>query len=269
MRFAKFNIAVGALAAFFLIADNANAAFCASNGGRFNEWKRAFKAENQGRYKASTWKKFDALSYNKRVISLDRNQKSFKMSFDAFYRKRAAGLDRRAKGVLKKYKRYFDKAEQRYGVQREVIAAIWGLETAFGAYKGKPMPILQSVATLSYDCRRSAFFTKELLAALTIMDRGIADLSRRGGAWAGELGQTQFLPSSYLFAAVDFDGGGIDVWNSPGDVIGSTANWLAKKGWQRGGSYQPGGPNYRVIQAWNRATVYQKTIAKLAGLIAR
>ena len=126
------------------------------------------------------------------------------------------------------------------------------------------MPILQSIATLSYDCRRTDLFTNQLKAAFTVIDRGIYDLSSAKGAWAGEIGQTQFLPSSFLIGAVDFDGGGVDVFNSPADVIGSTAKWFKANGWKRGGSYQPGSANFNVIKKWNKAGVYQKTIAKLA-----
>ena len=107
-------------------------------------------------------------------------------------------------------------------------------------------------------------FFPELIAALTIIDRGYIDLHTARGAWAGEIGQTQFLASRYLQAAVDYDGGGIDVFNSAPDVIGSTAKWFAVNGWQRGADYSEGTSNFRVIMKWNRATLYQKTIPKLA-----
>ena len=268
MIFAKTRtLAIAAILAVALPA-SAHAVQCANDGSRYNEWKAAFKAEHGNRFKASTWAKFDGTQYSTKVIGSVRNQKSFKLSFDEFYKRRATGLDKKGKAIIKKHASAFAAAEARFGVQPEVIAAIWGLETIFGTYKGQQLPILQSVATLAYDCRRSEFFTNELLAALTIIDDGISDLSKRTGAWAGELGQTQFLPSSYLLAEVDMDGGGVDVWNSPADVIGSTANWLAKKGWQRGAPYGEGTANFRVIQAWNKATVYQKTIAVLASRIA-
>lgn len=262
-----------ALAAAFLTAlpvmgaSEAQATFCSNDGARFNEWKAAFKAANAGQFKASTWAKFDRVSYSTKVIYRDRNQKSFRMSFDEFYKKRATGVAPLARKKIAEYRTYFDRAEQQFGVPPEIIAAIWGLESAFGRYKGEPLPILESVATLSYDCRRTELFTKQLFAALTVIDRGMSDLSTRTGAWAGEIGQTQFLASSYLMAATDYDGGGVDVWNSAPDVIGSTANWLAKHGWKRGQPYHEGTANFRVIQAWNKAGVYQKTIAKLAAEI--
>lgn len=261
-----------ALAGALLIAPqtvtSAQAAFCHNDGSRFNEWKAAIKAEYAGQYKPSTLAKLDGVKYSTTVIKLDRNQKSFKLSFDEFYKRRSPGVASGAKKRIRQYAQYFNKAEQQYGVQPEVIAAIWGLESAFGTYKGKPLPILQSIATLSYDCRRTELFTKQLKGALEVIDRGIYDLSVAKGAWAGEIGQTQFLPTSFLIGAVDYDGGGVDVFNSPADVIGSTAKWFKAHGWQRGGSYQPGTHNFNVIKKWNKAGVYQKTIAKLAAEIA-
>jgi len=253
------------------VTNDAWALFCSNNGGRFNEWKSAFKKEYGSRYKKSTLRKFDRVKYDSRVIALDRrNKRSFKGSFASFYKRRAGGVARIARSKKRKYQKYFNKAQKRYGVQPEIILAIWGLESAFGRYRGKQFPILQSTATLAYDCRRSkSLFFPQLLAAMKVTDRGIADLSKRTGAWAGEIGQTQFLSSSFLVAAVDFDGGGVNVFKSPGDVIGSTAKWFKANGWKRGGNYQPGSHNYRVIQRWNKATNYQKTIAKLAKEIAR
>jgi membrane-bound lytic murein transglycosylase B len=254
-----------------LTANNAWALFCSNDGGRFNEWKSAFKKQYGAKYKKSTIRKFDRVKYDRRVIALDRrNKKSFKGSFSSFYKRRAGGVAPIARKKRRQYSKYFNKAEKRYGVQPEVILAIWGLESAFGRFKGRQYPILQSTATLAYDCRRSkSLFFPQLLAALKVTDRGIADLSKRTGAWAGEIGQTQFLSTSFLVAATDFDGGGVNVFSSPGDVIGSTAKWFKANGWRRGGGYQPGSHNYRVIMRWNKATNYQKTIAKLAKEIAR
>lgn len=266
------TIASFALAGAMLIAPQsattAQAAFCHNDGSRFEEWKATIKKEYAGKYKPSTLAKLDKVKYSKTVIGLDRNQKSFKLSFEEFYKRRATGVASGAKKRIKQYAKYFNKAEQQYGVQPEVIAAIWGLESAFGTYKGKPLPILESIATLSYDCRRTELFTEQLKAAFTVIDRGIYDLSVARGAWAGEIGQTQFLPSSFLIGAVDYDGGGVDVFNSPADVIGSTAKWFKAHGWKRGGDYHPGSANYNVIKKWNKAGVYQQTIAKLADEIA-
>ena len=127
-----------------------------------------------------------------------------------------------------------NKIESRYGVPGEVVVAIWGLETSFGANTGN-MSSLRSLATLAYDCRRSAFFTNELMAALSIVQRGDMSPSQMVGAWAGELGQTQFLASSYVKFAVDFDGNGRrDLIRSKADALASTANYLKAYGWKKG-----------------------------------
>ena len=239
--------------------------FCSNDGKRFNEWKTAFKKEYRGQYKPSTLKKLDAVKYDTSVIKLDRtNRKSFKGTFEDFYARRSRGVAPIARKKWKQYRKYFDLAETRYGVPAELVLAIWGLETAFGHFSGNKN-ILQSTATLAYDCRRSeSLFFPEFLAALEIIDRGLIDLSKRKGAWAGEIGQTQFLSRRFLEGAVDFDGGGVDVFNSPPDVIGSTAKWFAVKGWRRGQDYGEGTANYRIIMQWNRATNYQRTIPRLA-----
>ncbi len=249
-------------------ASASQATFCSNDGARFNEWKQSIKQAFRGKFKASTLAKLNGVNYNTKIIRHDRaNRKSFSGGFEAFYQRRARGVTPIARKKWKQYRTYFDRAEQQFGVPAEIILAIWGLETAFGRYSGN-FPVLEASATLAYDCRRSeSLFMKQFVAGLEVIDRGITDLSQRRGAWAGEIGQTQFLASNFLIAATDYDGGGVDVFNSPPDVIGSTARWFARHGWRAGGSYQPGTANYRVIQQWNAATNYQKTIARLAAEI--
>ena len=239
--------------------------FCSNDGKRFNEWKSAFKKEYSGKYKKSTLAKLDGIKYDSGIIKSDRtNKSSFKGSFDSFYKRRTKG----ALGVtLKKWKqngKLFNALEKKYGVQAEVLLSIWVLETAFGRYQGNKN-ILQSIATLAYDCRRSeSLFFPEMIAAMTIIDRGMLDLSKRRGAWAGEIGQTQLLATRFLLGATDWDGGGVDVYRSASDSLATTANWFKKRGWKRGGGYLPGTSNYRLIQEWNRSDNYQKTIAVFA-----
>ncbi len=132
-----------------------------------------------------------------------------------------------------------------YGVPGEVLVAIWGLETDFGVNIGK-FPTIRSLATLAYDCRRSEMFRGELMDALRIVERGDLAPSEMRGAWAGEIGQTQFMPSSYIKFAVDFDGNGRrDLLRSAPDVLASTANFLASYGWQRGKDWEPGSAEFR------------------------
>jgi membrane-bound lytic murein transglycosylase B len=122
--------------------------------------------------------------------------------------------------------------------------------------------VVRAVATLAHDCRRSEMFQRELMAALTIINRGDMSNAQLLGAWAGEIGQTQFLPSSYVKFAVDFDGNGRrDLIRSVPDALASTANYLLGYGWQRGGALAEDTHNFSVLKEWNRAQVYQKTIA--------
>jgi lytic murein transglycosylase len=163
--------------------------------------------------------------------------------------------------------RYADvlgRIEQRFGVPGSVIVAIWGLETDFGAVTGK-FPTIRSIATLAYDCRRSDMFKAELFDALKIVAKGDLTPSRMHGAWAGEIGQTQFMPSTYLKFAIDFNGDGkADLIHDVPDVLASTANFLKSYGWKRGEGWQPGEPNFPVILQWNKANVYARTIALFA-----
>jgi lytic murein transglycosylase len=169
---------------------------------------------------------------------------------------------------MKQYGSVLGRIEQSYGVPGEVLVAIWGLETDFGVNIGK-FPTLRSLATLAYDCRRSEMFQTELMDALRIVERGDLAPTEMRGAWAGEIGQTQFMPSSYLKFAVDFDGNGRrDLLRSAPDVLASTANYLASHGWQRGKDWEPGSANFGVIQQWNKSEVYSKTIAYFASQLS-
>ena len=146
-----------------------------------------------------------------------------------------------------------------------ILISIWGLETNYGADSSGKFSIIRSVATLAYDCRRSEFFTGHLLDAMRIVERGDLTLAQLRGGWAGEIGHTQFLPSGYYKYAVDFDGDGRrDLEASVPDMLASTANFLKGHGWQAGQGWEPGSPNYAVIKEWNKAEVYQRTIAVMS-----
>jgi membrane-bound lytic murein transglycosylase B len=142
--------------------------------------------------------------------------------------------------------------EQRYGVPPGPLIAIWGMETGFGSQHGN-LHALSAVATLAYDCRRSAYFTDQLNAFLTLIDRGSISASARG-SMAGEIGQTQFMPKNIL----NYGTGNLD---NASAALASTANFLQAHGWRAGGGYQPGEANFGAIQAWNAAGVYQRAIA--------
>jgi membrane-bound lytic murein transglycosylase B len=170
----------------------------------------------------------------------------------------------RGSNMMKQYGSVLGRIEETYGVPGEVLVAIWGLETDFGVNIGK-FPTLRALVTLAYDCRRSEEFRGELMDALRIVDRGDLTPSEMRGAWAGEIGQTQFMPSSWIKFAVDFDGNGRrDLMHNAPDVLASTANFLAGHGWQRGKDWEPGSPNFAVIEQWNKSEVYARTIAYFA-----
>lgn len=248
----------------------AQAAACGNGPAGFGAWLEAFKdrAVAKGIPQGVVNSALSGVSYDPKVIYRDRNQHSFKLSFAQFYARRvgpqliARGRQRMAThaGTLKAI-------QKRYGVPPGVVVAIWGLETNYGADRGQGFSIVRSLATLAYDCRRSAFFEKELVASLQIIARGDMPASALRGGWAGEIGQTQFLPDAYVKYAVDFDGNGRrDLINSAADVLASTANYLKGHGWAAGQPWGPGTKNHEVIREWNRADVYVRTIAKLADI---
>ena len=167
-----------------------------------------------------------------RIIQRDRNQAEFKLTF-ATYRDRVITPANVARGqkLRDDHQAILRQVAQRYGVQPRFILAIWGIETRYGAVRAD-VPLFHSLATLAYDRRRSAYFRNELFSALTMLDRGYIDHATMKGSWAGAMGQPQFMPSSYLAYAEDFDGDGRrDIWGNTGDVFASIANYLAKHGW--------------------------------------
>ncbi|HZW48064.1 MAG TPA: lytic murein transglycosylase [Microvirga sp.] len=259
------------IATLLVAAGQASAATCRDPAG-FEKWLGDIEQEAiaQGISPRAVRQALSGVTFDPSVIKRDRGQGVFKQSFAQFAGRMVSPA--RLKGganMLKKHAATLARIEQRYGVPAPVLVAIWGLETDFGAVKGK-LPVIRSVATLAYDCRRSEFFQAHLFDALRIVDRGDLTPDEMRGAWAGELGQTQFMPSNYVKYAVDFDGDGrADLLHSPADVLASTANYLKGHGWVRGADWVPGSPNFEVIRAWNRSQVYAQTIAyyatKLAG----
>lgn len=245
---------------------SAHAARCGNTAAGFNTWLKTFKKEMRAKGFSSRTlsSSLNGLTYDRKVIRLDRGQKSFKQSFQRFYKRRTKGMVRIGRKKMRRHARLFSRIEKKYGVPREMLTAIWGLETSFGYFMGK-RPIIRSLATLSYDCRRTEFFTRELIAALKIVERGDLTPKQMRGAWAGEIGQTQFLATRYVKYAVSFDGDRKrDLYRSIPDVLASTAAWFKGNGWKRGQGWQPGSNNWDVLKKWNRASVYQKTIARLA-----
>jgi lytic murein transglycosylase len=239
--------------------------------GSFGAWLDDFKSEaaSKGISQSAIASGLGGVTLDQAVLSRDRSQRVFNQSFEEFSGRMVPPRLARGASMMKQYGSVLGRIEQSYGVPGEVLVAIWGLETDYGVNIGK-FATLRSLATLAYDCRRSELFRNELMDALRIVERGDLAPSEMRGAWAGVIGQTQFMPSSYIKYAVDFDGNGRrDLLRSAPDVLASTANYLASYGWQRGKDWEPGSANFAVIQQWNKSEVYSKTIGYFASQLAR
>jgi lytic murein transglycosylase len=201
------------------------------------------------------------------VLSFDRRQRgTFNKSFEQYVSTRVgAGRINGGRAMMQRHAALLSRIEQRFGVPPQIIVAIWGLETDFGKGDMGRLPVFRVLATMAHDCRRTELFQGELLAALKIVQRGDLRLGDMIGAYAGEIGQTQFLPSSYIKYGVDFDGDGrVDLRHSVPDVLASTANLLHSSGFKAGAPYGEGTANFEAMREWNRATIYRKTIGYFA-----
>jgi len=208
------------------------------NTGSFSSWKRDFRGQvlASGVSADVVVRAYDPVRFDPKIIRRDRRQSFFSKTFIDFSH-RLVSKHRLRTGArkLKQRARWFRKAEQKFGVPGPVITAFWALESDFGAGTSKQSLIFNSLATLAYDCRRPEMFREELISALKIVDRGYLPLSSMTGSWAGELGQTQFLPGHYLNFSIDADGDRRrDMIRSDPDIIYSTANYIKHLGWRRG-----------------------------------
>ncbi|GLK68233.1 lytic murein transglycosylase [Hansschlegelia plantiphila] len=268
MRIVKTMLAAALLT---VSAGAASAASCGNDGAGFSAWLQDFKAQAQssGVSARTVEAALGNVSYDRGTIQHDRAvRKAFGGGAGSLLSRASSSRAAAGKARMQRYAAVVQRTEARTGVPGPVIMAIWGLETDYGAVQGGK-PIFTGLATLAYDCRRSEMFTKELLAALQIVDRGDLSIGEMRGAGHGELGQAQFLPSSYLKYATDGDGDGRrDLVRSGPDVIASIGTYLAGYGWSRGGGWEPGSANFRVFNEWNRSSAYQEAIALLATKIA-
>ena len=225
-----------ALMASGLAATAASAQSCNDPSG-FPAWLTEFEAEARGAGISDQTinAALPSLRYDRGIVQRDRRQGVFNQSFLEFSDRMVAAYRLKTGGqLLKKHAKLFKRIEADFGVPGPVIVGFWGLETDFGQNMGD-LPVLPSLATLAYDCRRPDMFRGELLAALKIIERG--DLSPRQmiGSWAGELGQMQFLPRHYVDYGVDYDDDGrVDLLKSVPDVLASTANYIKSLGWRAG-----------------------------------
>ncbi len=228
------------------------------NTGDFGGWLEGFKREavNKGVSRATLASVAADLRFEPSVISKDRGQGVFGQPFLEFAGRMVEKSGRVGQGAarIKRYSDIFKRIEARYGVPASVITGFWALETDFGANSGNS-PIIPALTTLAYDCRRGAMFREELLAALQVLEQRKLPKAELIGAWAGEIGQMQFLPGHYLNHGVDFDGDGkVDLRNSAPDVLASTANLLKSMGWRKG---EPWLQEVRVPQRmpWEEADI--------------
>ncbi|MGY9055792.1 MAG: lytic murein transglycosylase [Alphaproteobacteria bacterium] len=223
------------------------------------EWLAAFRTEAAGKgIKETTLAAaLNGIQPVDSILKRDRKQAEFTLTFPQYRDKvvSQAKIDR-GREMADKHAALLAQISQKYGVQSRFILAIWGVESFFGTYTGKD-PVVESLATLAYDRRRSSFFRKQLIASLQMVDRGYIELENMKGSWAGAMGQPQFIPTSYLAYAVDEDGDGRrDIWTSEADIFGSIANYLAKHGWS---------PD----QTWGRAVQVPKSLRQQWSSIAK
>jgi lytic murein transglycosylase len=207
------------------------------NTGAFEPWLASFKKEAaaQGISQAAIAAASPYLVLDQRIINIDRGQKFFAQNFLEISDKMLAG-GRLPNGAnqIKKHQALFEREVKDFGVPPSVITAFWGLESDFGSGQGKDHAI-KSLATLAYDCRRSEMFRGHLFDALRLIERGDLRAEEMIGSWAGELGQTQMMPSEYMAHAIDYDGDGKrNLIKSAADVVGSTGKYLVHLGWKRG-----------------------------------
>jgi lytic murein transglycosylase len=260
-------LAIAATAAFGAVS--AQAADCGNSAEGFNEWLASFKqvAIRDGVSPQVVDAALSGVVFDPSVAAHDRSQ-GFGQSFATFSARHASpALIKKGKMMMLAYAEPFQKIEQRYGVPAPILAAIWGLETGYGGDLGG-YPTFSALATLAYDCRRAQIYRAELVDALMIVQKGLLRPGQMRGAWAGEIGQTQFMPSAYLKYAVNIEGGGGANLMSPADALASTANFLSGHGWQPGAGWDEGQPNFPALLEWNSAPVYAKTIGLLADKLA-
>ncbi|SHI78684.1 lytic murein transglycosylase [Wenxinia saemankumensis] len=267
----------------------------AEQSARFAQWVAGFRprALSEGISPAVYDRAFASATYRPDVIERDRNQAEFSRSLRQYLG--SAVTDTRVaegRAMLARYGSVLDEIEARYGVDREVVVAIWGLESSYGSNRGD-IPTISALATLAEDGRRGEFFAGQLIAALRILQNG--DVSPEGmvGSWAGAMGHTQFIPTSYQSLAVDFRGDGRrDIWSEdPTDALASTARYLQSSGWTRGVPWgaevggttsipagvstntvtpEAGGPSFRftrnaeAIRRYNNATTYIIAVGHLS-----
>ena len=253
-----------------LLAAPASAAQC---GGDFNRFiaEMGREAQARGVSPAVIGQAFAGIALDQNVLAFDRRQRGMfhAKSFEEYAATRViAPRIKRAQAMMVKHAALLQRIERQFGVPTRLIVAIWTLETDNGTGDMGKLPVVRTLATLAHDCRRTELFQNELISALQIVQRGDLPLRDMIGAYAGEIGQTQFLPSSYIKYGVDYDGNGhVDLRHSVPDVLASTANLLKVNGWRAGAPFDEGTPNFEAMREWNRSVIYRKTMVLMADRI--
>ncbi len=204
----------------------------------FQDWLQGFRprALQRGIQPANFDAAFAGVRFDPKVVERDRNQSEFtKTLWDYLDSAASATRVKNGQAALREHRALLERIEAKYGVEKEIVVAVWGLESAYGTFKGKN-PVIRSMASLAYDGRRQRFFEAQLIAALKILQQGHTTPDRMVGSWAGAMGHTQFMPTSFQSLAVDYTGDGRrDIWgDDPSDALASTAHYLAQNGWRTG-----------------------------------
>jgi len=256
--------------AILFIGFAAAPAHAAKCGGDFNTFIAAMgrEAQSAGVSRAVIDEAFAGIALDQSVLSFDRRQKGMfhSKSFEEYASTRVTSSRiKRAKALMTRHAQLLSRIERQFGVPQTLVMAIWTMETDNGGGDMGKLPVVRTLATLAYDCRRTELFQGELIAALKIVQRGDLPLRDLIGAYAGEIGQTQFLPSSYIKYGVDYDGNGhVDLRHSVPDVLASTANLLKVNGWQAGAPFGEGTANFDAMREWNHSEIYRKTLVLFA-----
>ncbi|NBR89677.1 MAG: lytic murein transglycosylase [Rhodobacteraceae bacterium] len=215
------------------------------------------RAQKQGVSRGVLDQAFRGVSYNAEVIGKDRNQSEFKREIWDYLDSAASPIRvKNGQAALRQHARTLQGIEAKFGVEKEVVVAVWGMESTYGERRGT-FNVIEALASLAYDGRRGAFFEKQLTAALQILQSGDIPAAKMMGSWAGAMGHTQFIPTSYLAYAVDFTGDGRrDIWSDdPADALASTAAYLARHGWKKG---QPWGVEVRLPKGFKSGNASKK-----------
>jgi lytic murein transglycosylase len=258
------------LTGFLLISILTAPARAAQCGGDFQTFLAGMARDAQaaGVSRSVIDQAFAGLTSDPAVLAFDRRQRGMfhTKSFEEYARTRVIPARiNRAKRLMQTNAALLSRIERQFGVPSTLLMAIWTLESDNGTGDMGKLPVIRTIATLAHDCRRSELFQTELIAGLKILQRGDLPLRDLIGAYAGEIGQTQFLPSSYIKYGIDYDGNGrVDLRHSVPDVLASTANLLKVNGWRPGAPFGEGTENFQVMREWNRSEVYRKTMVLFA-----